>query len=418
MKHASQREPFTFAQFKIGYIMKGKRYNSKKFILIFAALLSAFGPFMTDLYLPAFPELKEYFGTTASLVQLSLTFGMIGLAGGQLLIGPLSDKYGRRLPLILSLVVFVLSTVACLFCESIGLFILFRLFQGISAAGGVVIARSIVVDLYEGKEFRRFFSLLSGVQGLAPIAAPVIGGMLLEVTDWLGIYTVLLLIGIVILMMSMRFRESLLPERRAMGSIISTFSRFRPVLKNKRFICYVLVLSFAMGVMFAYISASPFIFQVHYGLSPMMYSYCFACNAFAIMIGNLVVARFPDARKALFIASLCLPVLGMIVAVGLIGNLSVLCVELGLFVLLFFVGMIFASSTALALDSERNNSGNASALLGFFQFLFAGLVAPLVGIGDVLHSTGSIILIGSLIVLALVYQLKVHDKTIVSSVTH
>ena len=164
--------------------MKGKKTNSKKFVLIFAALLSAFGPFMTDLYLPAFPEIKNYFATTASLVQLSLTFGMIGLAGGQLIIGPLSDKYGRRYPLVLSLVIFVVSTIVCLFSRTIGLFILFRLFQGLSAAGGVVIARSIVVDLYEGKEFSHFFALLSGVQGLAPIVAPVIGGALLEITNW------------------------------------------------------------------------------------------------------------------------------------------------------------------------------------------------------------------------------------------
>lgn len=204
--------------------MKGKKTNSKKFVLIFAALLSAFGPFMTDLYLPAFPEIKNYFATTASLVQLSLTFGMIGLAGGQLIIGPLSDKYGRRYPLVLSLVVFVVSTIVCLFSRTIGLFILFRLFQGLSAAGGVVIVRSIVVDLYEGKDFSHFFALLSGVQGLAPIVAPVIGGALLEITNWQGIYMVLLLIGVIILLMSMRFRESLSMEKRVTGSVMATLS--------------------------------------------------------------------------------------------------------------------------------------------------------------------------------------------------
>lgn len=398
--------------------MKGKKTNSKKFVLIFAALLSAFGPFMTDLYLPAFPEIKNYFATTASLVQLSLTFGMIGLAGGQLIIGPLSDKYGRRYPLVLSLVVFVVSTIVCLFSRTIGLFILFRLFQGLSAAGGVVIVRSIVVDLYEGKDFSHFFALLSGVQGLAPIVAPVIGGALLEITNWQGIYMVLLLIGVIILLMSMRFRESLSMEKRVTGSVMATFVRFRSAMKNKRFICYVLVLSFAMSVMFAYISASPFIFQVHYNLSPIMYSYCFACNAFAIMIGNLFVSRFSSGRKALFMAAICLPVVAMAVVVGLVGNFSIFYVELMLLLFLFFVGMIFASSTALALDSERQNTGNASAILGFSQFLFAGLVAPLVGIGNVLHTTGYVILIGSFIVLELVYQLRVRDKKSVFSTVH
>ena len=174
--------------------------NSKLYILVVIGIVSAFGPFVTDFYLPALPVLAGYFDTTASLVQLSLTFSMVGLAVGQLVIGPLSDKYGRKKTLMASLVLFCISTIGCLYASDIYVFIFFRLLQGLSGAGGVVISKSIATDLYEGRELTRFFSMLSSVQGIAPVCAPVLGGVLLEVTDWKGIFWILVLIGILLIM--------------------------------------------------------------------------------------------------------------------------------------------------------------------------------------------------------------------------
>lgn len=398
--------------------MNNRRDNSKNFILVFAALLSAFGPFMTDLYLPAFPQMKEYFGTTASLIQLSLTFGMIGLAGGQLLIGPLSDRYGRRYPLILSMCVFVLSTLVCLLSPNVGIFIIFRLLQGISAAGGVVIARAIAVDLYEGKEFTRFFSLLSAVQGLAPIVAPVIGGLLLEVMDWRGTFMVLLLIGIGIVIASFYFKESLSAEKKSKGSLWATFVSFKAVMKNKRFLYYLFIQAVVMSVLFAYISSSPFIFQIHFGLSPVVYSCCFACNAVAIMLGNLSVSRFRSERRALSIGAFCLPIAALAVAGGLSLGASVVYVEILLLALLFCVGMVMPTSVSLALDMERENTGNASAMLGFFQFLFGGLAAPLVGMGEIIHTSGLVMLIASVITAGLVLCLRRRSRLVTVSAIH
>ena len=395
MKSFHPKKAVTFATIKKSRKMENRKYNSRRFVLVFAALLSAFGPFMTDLYLPAFPELMEYFGTTTSLIQLSLTFGGIGLAAGQLVIGPLSDKYGRRRPLILSLTVFVVSTLICLLCRDVITFICFRLLQGIAAAGGVVISRSIAVDLYEGKEFTRFFAMLSAVQGLAPIVAPIAGGLLLGITDWRGIFAVLLLIGVAILAAAFRFRESLPEERRQTGSVLATFANFRSVLGNKHFVCYMLIQSFAMGVLFAYISSSPFIFQTEYGLTPVMYSVCFAFNGLAIMTGNLIVPRFGSEERALGIGACCLLIASLVLAVCLMGGWSVVAIEIGFLVLLFCVGMVLPTSTSLALALERKNSGNASAMLGFFQFTFAGLVAPLVGLGEVSVATSWVIVIAS-----------------------
>lgn len=398
--------------------MNNRRNNSKNFILVFAALLSAFGPFMTDLYLPAFPQMKEYFGTTASLIQLSLTFGLIGLAGGQLLIGPLSDRYGRRYPLILSMCVFVLSTLACMLSPNVGAFIFFRLLQGISAAGGVVISRAIAVDLYEGKEFTHFFSLLSAVQGLAPIVAPVIGGLLLEVMDWRGAFMVLLLIGIGIVIASFGFKETLLEKKKSKGKLWTTFVSYKAVMTNRRFLYYLFIQAFVMGVLFAYISSSPFIFQIHFGLSPVVYSCCFACNAVAIMMGNLSVSRFRSGRRALSIGAFCLPIAALAVAGGLSLGASVLYVEILLLALLFCVGMVMPTSISLALDMERENTGNASAMLGFFQFLFGGLAAPLVGIGEIIHTSGLVILIASLITAGLVLCLRRRSGAVTDSAIH
>ena len=228
------------------------RRNSYIFTLAFVGMIAAFGPFVTDFYLPALPALSEYFATSASMVQLSLTVSMIGLGLGQLVVGPLSDRYGRRLPLLVSLAAFVAATAGCLTTDSIARFLVYRFIQGLAGAGGLVISRSIATDLYTGRELARFFSVLGSVQGIVPVAAPVVGGLLLAVTDWKGIFMVLLGIGVLLLVMTLIFRESL-SERS--HSISASFKGYAPVLRNHRSMHYIGVQALAMGVMFSYISA-------------------------------------------------------------------------------------------------------------------------------------------------------------------
>lgn len=368
-------------------VMDRKTSNSTLYVLIVTGVLSAFGPFVTDFYLPALPALGGYFRTTASMVQLSLTLSMVGLAFGQLVIGPLSDKYGRKPPLLVSLALFSLSTIGCLYAKGIHGFIFFRLLQGLAGAGGVVVSRSIATDLYRGRELTRFFSMLSSVQGIAPIGAPVLGGLLLEVMDWKGIFWVLFVLGLLLMAALMFFRESLPADRRSQGSVSSTFRHYLPVLRHPQFMYYVWIQAFAMGVMFVYIAASPFIFQTHFGMSPLAYSLCFGVNAVGIMIGSLAVSRFADTRSALQTGVKGFGCLSLLVAVALLSGSSVWVVEGALFLFLLFLGVILPSSTTLALDLERENSGNASALLGFLTFIFGGVLSPLTGLGDMLATT-------------------------------
>ena len=359
-------------------------------------VISAFGPFVTDFYLPSLPALTEYFSTTASQVQLSLTFSMIGLAVGQLIIGPLSDKYGRKLPMMVSLVIFCISTLGCLYAPGIHAFIFFRLFQGLSGAGGVVISKSIATDLYEGKQLTRFYSVLSSVHGLAPILAPMLGGMLMAVMDWKGIFWILFALGVLLIFTLSFFVESLEASKRQKGNVRSILTAYKTVTHNSRFVQYVLVQALAMGVMFAYIAASPFIFQEHFGLSAQMYGICFGLNALAIMGGSLIVSLFHEAQSALRCGCTGFALTSIAVAATLSTGSGFPVVEVSLFILLFFLGMINPSSTTLALDMERHNSGIASALLGFLMFLFGGVVSPLTGMGNMLYTTSMIMVVCSL----------------------
>lgn len=275
---------------------------------------------------------------------------------------------------------------------NIYVFLCLRLVQGLAGAGGVVISRSIAADIYQGRELARFFSMLSAVQGLAPICAPVLGGLLLEYTDWRGIFGVLFIIGILLIVILLRFRESHTIEKRTKGGIITTFRNYLPVLRNRRFMRYVIVQAFAMGVMFSYIAASPFLFQQHFELSPFVYSLCFGINALGIMVGSLAVSKFSTAAKALCVGVRGFLVAGCLVAAAFVFA-SVIIVEAMLLILLFFLGLILPSSTTLALELERHNLGNASAVLGFLIFLFGGVLSPLTGLGNMLHSTAIIIVV-------------------------
>ena len=379
--------------------------NSKLFLVLLLGVLSAFGPFVVDLYLPSLPQLASFFETSASMTQLTLTTAMIGLAVGQLLLGPLSDKFGRKKTLIISLVIYIISTVLIVFSPNIETMIVLRVIQGLSSAGSVVISRAIATDLYRGREMTRFFGLLMTINGIAPIISPILGSLLLEYISWKGVFVFLALIGLVVLFFCFRLKESLSVENRLQGSIFATFSTFGVIIKNRLFMSYVGIESFLLGAMFAYIAASPFILQSFYGLSAFIFSLCFGANGAALVIGANIGGKLPN-RQALAIGVLAFVVAALYTIAVLIIQPYWLFVEIGFFAMLLLMGITFPAISTLAMESERQYAGSASALLGFAPFFLGGVVSPLVGIGNIFYSTALVILACGVLGLAIYWSIR------------
>ena len=364
--------------------------NSKIYLLATLSAMTAFAPLVTDMYLPALPALSDFFQTSASMVQMTISASMLGIAVGQLLFGPVSDKLGRRRPLFASFALYLLATAGCIFSHSIVILVAFRLMQGLGAAGSIVLARSVAADLFSGKDLLKFFALIAAVQGVAPIAAPVAGGVLLLVTDWKGVFVTLGLLGILVMIVSFYLKESLPHHKRVKVSAISTFKFFVPVLKNRLLMLYIALLSFSMAVMFAYIASSPFIFQEHYGVSPMGYGAIFALNAVAVMIGNMLSTKFKNPQGTLKYSIAGLFCFSFATGATLLLNTGIYICCVSLFFALLFAGAIFPVATNLALDLEQKFKGTASAVLGAMTFLVGSAVMPLAGIGNILFSTAAV----------------------------
>ncbi|MDM5186643.1 multidrug effflux MFS transporter [Bacillus sp. DX4.1] len=365
-------------------VYKPVKVNRLWMILVLGTL-TAIGPLSIDMYLPSLPTLTDDLQTSASLAQLSLTACLLGLSVGQLFVGSISDIYGRRKPLIIALIIYVASSLLCAVAPSIGSLVLLRFLQGASGSAGIVISRAMVRDLYSGSEMTKFFSLLMLVNGAAPILAPIIGGQLLQITSWRGVFIVLGMISIFMLISStFVLRETLPPEERETGGLTGTLSTYGKLLKDRLFMGYALSQGLVTAAMFAYISGSPFVLQNIYGASPQEFSLFFAINGIGIIIASQVTGRLAGKvdEKKLFIAGIGIAAVGgislllmIVIGAGLIG---ILC---SLFLVVSSVGVVSTTGFSLAMRNQKQAAGTASALLGLLQFISGALVAPLVGIG-------------------------------------
>ena len=352
--------------------------------VVVLGLLSTFGPLSLDLYLPALPQLADDLGASASLAQLSITACLVGLAVGQLVAGPLSDRLGRRRPLIVGLVAFLLASVACALAPTAAVLVLLRLIQGLAGAAGIVISRAIARDLYSGRALMIFFSRLLLVAGLAPVIAPVLGGQLTRIMTWRGIFGVLAGFGAVLLLAGLfGLKETLPPERRIVGSFRRTLQGYNTLLHDRFFVGCALSSGLAGASMFAYIAGSTFVLQRIYGMSPQGFSLVFGC----ISLG-LVAAAQGGARLALVWP---LPrVLGFGLTINLFGATALLITVISglplaaligaLVIMVCAVGLIFPTANALAMADYPDLAGTASSLQGLSQFVFGAIAAPLVGI--------------------------------------
>lgn len=347
--------------------------------------LAAFAPLSIDMYLPALPELANYFGASASMAQLSLTACLLGIAVGQLIIGPLSDIYGRKKPLMIGLIVYVIASVLCIVAPSIETFVLLRLVQGLGGAAGIVLSRAIVRDMYDGPEMTKFFALLMLVNGVAPIAAPIAGGQVLQWTSWRGVFLVLGAIGVVMLLASwLGLRETLQEQNRLKGGLQSTLRTFGTLIRDRVFMGYALSQGFVTAAMFAYISGSPFVLQEIFGVSPQMFSVCFAINGVGIIIASQTAGRLAgkvSETKLLIVGLSMASIGGVALLLVILADLGLIAVLIPLFFVVSSVGVIQTASFTLAMQSQGKAAGSASALIGLLSFVIGAIAAPMVGLG-------------------------------------
>ncbi|MGM0922252.1 MAG: multidrug effflux MFS transporter [Bacillota bacterium] len=346
--------------------------------------LALLGPFTIDMYLPSFPTIVKEYSTTASLVQISLTTCLLGLGLGQLIIGPMSDVLGRRKPLLIFLIMYLLASVVCAFAPNIYFFIVARFLQGFAAAGGLVISRAIVRDVYSGRELTKFFALLMVVSNLGPIMAPIAGGGILFFTNWTGVFIVLACIGMVLfLIISLKLEETLPIEKRIPSNFIQVLKNFGSLLKDRQFTGYALTQGFIIAGIFAYVSGIPFVYQNIYGVSPQVFSLLFGVNGIALIIGSQLVGRYSDVipeKTFLKIGLILSNTAGAVLLGALLIKAPLFAIAIPIFFLVSCIGIIATTSFSLAMESQGHIAGSASALLGVLPFILGSLTAPLVGI--------------------------------------
>lgn len=346
-------------------------------------LLTAFGPFLTDFYLPVLPRMAEFFRTSASLASMSLTAAMAGLAAGQLLIGPVSDRCGRKGVLLATLALFVVSTLVCVVSADIIQFNVCRFFQGIGGAGGIVIAKSMATDLYTGLRLSRFMALLAAINGVTPVVAPLAGGAMAGVASWQGIFALLVGLGVALFLASLPLPETLSAQSRIVGGIWQSFANLFRVFRNPVFSLATLGMVACGCALFSYIAASPFVLQSLYGLSEFGFSLCFAGTALMLGGASALAAVFKKIGTALKTGTAVLIAGAAATAFSLMGEMPVWCVVASYVLMMVGFGLLQPPLTAVAMDSERRNAGSAGAVCGASMYVAGGLVSPLVGIGSV-----------------------------------
>ena len=386
--------------------MAVKLQTSKKyygFLVMFLVVLSALGSFVNDMYTPALPAMCRFFGCSVPMGQMGLTMGMIGLAVGQLILGPMSDHYGRKPVLIGAMAMFIAAAIVSVFSPTIEFFVICRLFQGIGASGGYFLARTIPADVYSGRSLARLMAVVGAINGIAPASAPVLGGVTADAYGWKGVFVVLAAFALVILAISPFMAESLDKSRRTVGSWWKSMSGYGRLLHNRAFMVHICFKGSALGLLFAYISSSPFILQTHYGLSQTAYGFVIGFNALFVAAGSMIALKFNPLKRAARTGALILVagVTGEAFALYLIHNIWIY--ELFMIIILFAVGMIFTTANTLAMNEGRQQAGEASSLLGTAGYVVGAIVSPLVGMGDIMHST-AIVYVAVLIVIMICSQ--------------
>ncbi|GGS81266.1 multidrug effflux MFS transporter [Streptomyces cinerochromogenes] len=354
-------------------------------LAVVLALLTVFGPISMDLYLPVLPALTGELHASTSSAQLTVTACLLGLAFGQVVAGPLSDRFGRRRPLLAGAVAYVVTSALCAFGPNVESLVAARFVQGLAGAVGIVIAQAAGRDLYSGGKLVRYYGRLTVIGGLAAIIGPVAGGRLAAFTDWRGIFLFLALLGAVILLACLTvFRETLPPRERTRGGPARSGRDVRRLLSDRLFLGAVLITGFVNAALFAYLSGATYVLQGIYGLSPQGYSFAFGLNSAGFMVFGFIAGRLSErwSEKGTLVLGLAMTLLGaggLLVTAAL--HLPLAAMVLSLLTMVSGVAATTPPSTSLALAHYPGIAGTASSLLGMARFAFGGLSAPLVGLG-------------------------------------
>ncbi|MFF4185372.1 multidrug effflux MFS transporter [Streptomyces sp. NPDC001691] len=358
-----------------------KTQGTVRFTVLLGAL-TALGPLANDTYLPSLPQIADQLPASASATQLSLTACLVGLGTGQMIAGPISDRLGRRGPLMAGLLLFIAAGVACSFAPNIWLLVMLRLIQGIGGATGIVIASAIVRDRHEGAAAARLFSTLILVTGLAPTLAPLAGGQLLRFTDWRGIFLALALAGVVIgLACAMFLPETHPAANRRRGPAAK--GAFKTLLADRNYVGCLLSIGFGFAAMFAYIAGAPFVLQEIHGLSPQGFSYVFGVNALGLVTAAQITGRIvhrTGPRRLLGAGVTACALGGVATFVCAVTSAPLAALLIALFVMVASVGLIMPTSMGLAMNDHGDIAGSAAALIGFFQHVIGAAMVPLVGL--------------------------------------
>lgn len=385
-------------------------------LLAVLSFLAATGPFATDMYLSSFTQIATDLGAPASSVQLTLTAFLFGMGFGQLVLGPLSDQWGRRGILLGALTVFALTSIAMVFSPTVEVLIGLRFLQGFAGAAGVVVSRAIAVDLTEGAAAIRAISLIAMFVGLGPLVAPPIGGAIAAVSDWRVVLATLAGLALTMVVLAALFvPESLPKERRNTAGLRSALGHFRALLSDPGFLLLMIVFALGFGGMMAYISASPFVGQVILGMPPFVYSLAFAAGAAAMVTANFINSRLAGkvpATRMLFLGTILAVLAGSgLTVLSATGALHPVTFILCAFLLTGGSGFIMSNASALALARARSAKGSGSALLGAGQFAVGGLASPIVGAWGEHTALPMAIFVLAAAVLACVGATLVHRST-------
>lgn len=355
-----------------------------RLVLVLGALI-ALGPLTIDLYLPALPNITTELMTTSAAVQLTLTGTLLGVALGQLLVGPLSDALGRRRPLLAGIAIHITASILCVLAPTVEILGGLRVLQGLGAAAASVTAMAVVRDRYTGIAAATVFSRLMLVVGVAPVLAPTLGGELLRFTDWRGIFMALALLGVALLVVGAVFlEETLPPERRRSGGVRGTLGSYRDLLRDRTYVGLIGVAGLSMSALFAYVSGSSFVLQDQYGLDQQQFGLAFGAGSIGLIAATqlnprlLRVLQPEQILTGSILGGLGVAAVLLVTSVTGLGGLAGLLIPL--WALLATVGLALPNTPALALTRHGEAAGTAAALLGAAQFGIAAITAPMVGV--------------------------------------